>query len=240
MITLYLAGPMFGLPDASPFCSKAEVLLKMSGVPYRTAPMDFRKAPKGKIPYFDDDGHRFGDSTFLRFHLEDKYGVDFDKGFGEAEKGIAWAFEKLAEDHIYWAIVHARWTGKENFDKGPRKFFEGIPTPMRAIVVPLVKRTVARDLRGQGFGRHSGAEIERLTTRTLDVIATQLGDRPWLMGDEPCGADASVWAMVTGLLCPLFDTPLRQSAERHANLVGYRDRGLAHWYPDVAKDTQVA
>lgn len=237
MITLYLAGPMFGLPDASPFCTKADVLLKMSGLPYRTADADFRKTPKGKIPYFDDDGFRFSDSTFLRFHLEDKHGIDFDKGLSPSEKAAAWAFEKLAEDHIYWAIVHARWTGKENFDKGPRKFFEGIPAPLRAIVVPLVKRTVARDLKGQGFGRHSITEITRLTTRTLDAIASQLGDKPWLMGDAPCGADASVWAMVTGLLCPLFDTPIRQAAERHARLVNYRDRGLARWYPELSMST---
>ena len=73
-----------------------------------------------------------------------------------------------------------------------------------------------------------------LTTRTLDAFADQLGNKPWLMRDDPCSADASVWAMRTGLLCPLFDTPLRDAAERHANLVSYRDRGLARWYPELS------
>ena len=36
MITLYTFGPAFGLPDPSPFVMKAEVLLKMAGLPYRT------------------------------------------------------------------------------------------------------------------------------------------------------------------------------------------------------------
>ena len=31
MITLYTFGPKFGLPDPSPFCMKALVLLKMAG-----------------------------------------------------------------------------------------------------------------------------------------------------------------------------------------------------------------
>lgn len=234
MITLYLAGPMFGLPDASPFCTKADVLLKMSGLPYSTAPADFRKAPKGKVPYFDDDGYRFGDSTLLRFHIEDEYGIDFDKGLTATEKATAWAFEKLAEDHIYWAIVDARWIDKANFDKGPRRFFDELPAPLRPFVLPIVKRAVARDLRGQGFGRHAKEEIERLTARTLDAISARIGDKPWLMGSEPCSADASVWAMVTGLLCPHFETPLRTAAERHGNLTSYRDRGLARWYPDLA------
>ena len=36
MITLYTFGPAFGLPDASPFVIKAELLLKLAGLPYQT------------------------------------------------------------------------------------------------------------------------------------------------------------------------------------------------------------
>ena len=56
MITLYTFGPMFGLPDPSPFVTKAEVLLKMAKLAYRTDSGGFAKAPKGKLPYIDDDG----------------------------------------------------------------------------------------------------------------------------------------------------------------------------------------
>src|SRR6266480_2026973 len=73
MITLYAFGPAFGLPDPSPFVLKAEVLLKMAGVPYRTSTEGFGKAPKGKLPYIDDDGERIADSTFIRWHIEKKY-----------------------------------------------------------------------------------------------------------------------------------------------------------------------
>src|SRR5215467_2264031 len=105
MITLYNFGPAFGLPDPSPFVTKAEVLLKMANVPYRTDGTGFRKAPKGKVPYIDDDGEIIPDSTFIRWHLEKKYGVDFDRGFSPEQRATAWAFEKMAEDHLYWALV---------------------------------------------------------------------------------------------------------------------------------------
>jgi hypothetical protein len=36
MITLYAFRPGFGLPDPSPFVTKAEMLLNLSGLPYRT------------------------------------------------------------------------------------------------------------------------------------------------------------------------------------------------------------
>ena len=69
MITLYGSGPNFGLPDASPFVTKAETLLRMSRLPFEKALMSFSKAPKGKIPYIEDDGQLLGDSTLIRWHL---------------------------------------------------------------------------------------------------------------------------------------------------------------------------
>ena len=63
MVTLYTFGPGFGLPDPSPFVMKAEILLKMAGLPFRTDTTGFRKAPKGKLPYIEDDGERIADST---------------------------------------------------------------------------------------------------------------------------------------------------------------------------------
>jgi len=66
MITLYGFGPAFGLPDPSPFVTKAEVLLKMAGLEFRTDANGFRKAPKRKLPYIDDGGTIVADSTFIR------------------------------------------------------------------------------------------------------------------------------------------------------------------------------
>jgi glutathione S-transferase len=105
MIKLFGSGPNFGLPDASPFVTKVETLLRMSNLPFEKHPMSFSKAPKRKIPYIDDDG-LLGDSTFIRWHLERKYQIDFDKSLTTEQRAIAWAFEKMAEDHLYWFIVH--------------------------------------------------------------------------------------------------------------------------------------
>ncbi len=235
MLTLYVSGPYFGLPDASPFVSKALVHLKMAGVPFATAPTDFRKAPKGKIPYLRDGDMLLGDSTFIRWHIEQKTGFDFDKGLSAEDKAVAWAFEKLCEDHLYWAIVDSRWANQVNFDKGPRKYFDPVPAPLRPFIVAMVRRNVKKSLHGHGMGRHTRAEIEQLATCDLDAIAGFLGSKPWLMGQEPCGADAAVWSMVTSCLCTHFETPIRTAAERHLNLVAYRDRGMARWFPDLVK-----
>lgn len=235
MITLYAFGPHFGLPDPSPFVTKADLLLKMSGMPYQTNLKGFRKAPKGKLPYIKDTGELVADSTFIRRHLERKYRIDFDRGLSAEQKAIAWAFEKMAEDNLYWATVDARWNVDANFDKGPRVFFKRVPPPLRSLVVAMIRRQVRKALHAQGMGRHTRAEIEALAAHGIDAIATYLGQKSFFMGAEPTGVDATVFAFAAGVLCPQFDTPLRTAAERHDNLRRYVGRMTARYYPDRAE-----
>jgi glutathione S-transferase len=235
MITLYTFGPAFGLPDPSPFVTKVEVLLKMAGLAYRTDTTGFRQAPKGKLPYIDDDGEQVADSTLIRWHLENKYRIDFDKGLSAEQRAIAWAFEKMAEDNLYWALVDARWVDEENFAKGPKNFFRKIPAPVRPLMVALIRRRLKRTLYGQGTGRHTGAEIVALGTRSIAAIADFLGPKPFFMGGEPTGADATMFAFIAGALCPHFDTPLRTAAQRHENLRRYVGRMTARYYPEVGE-----
>ncbi len=234
MITLYTFGPAFGLPDASPFVTKAEVLLKLSGRPYRTDTSGFRKAPKGKLPYIDDSGTIVADSTFIRLHLEKTYGIDFDGGLSRAERAIALAFEKLCEDHLYWAAMHARWIDDANFAAGPRHFFRGAPAPLRPVIERIVRRQVRRNLWSHGLGRHSPADIALLANRDIDALSDQLGDKPYLMGAAPCGADATAFAFVAGTLCTTFATPIRTHAESKANLVAYCSRMMQQFFPAFA------
>ena len=235
MITLYSFGPAFGLPDPSPFVTKAEVLLKMSGLPFRTDTSGFRKAPKGKLPYIDDDGERIADSTFIRWHLEKRHSIDFDRTLGKEQRATAWAFEKMAEDNLYWAFVDARWSDDANFAKGPANFFRSVPAPVRPIVTTMVRRSIRKTLHAQGLGRHTKAEIVAIGTRSLDAIADFLGDKPFFMGPEPAGIDATMFAFAAGALCPVFETPLRQAAQRHDNLRRYVGRMAARFYPDLGE-----
>jgi glutathione S-transferase len=233
MLTLFGGGAKFGLPDGSPFVTKTHVLLKMAGVPYCFERANFRKAPKGKIPYIDDGGALLGDSALIRRHLETNYAAYFDQGLSAAEKATALAFERMCEEHLYWAIVNDRWMIDDNFNKGPRQYFDDAPAPLRPLIATMTRRQVRRNLKGHGLGRHSDGEIALFAAQDLVAISDFLADKSWLMGAQPCGADATVWAMTASCLCPHFEAPVRAIAERHANLKAYRDRGFARWFPEM-------
>jgi glutathione S-transferase len=219
----------FGLPAISPYVMKTDVQLKMAGLPYEVRPARPQDSPKGQVPFIDDGGERIADSTFIRAHLEEKYGIDLDEGLSDAERAHAWAIERMLENHFSWAaIVHARWLSPENFAKGPAHFFDGAPDAVREQVIERVRA----NYHAVGFGRHSELEAETLACHTLRALAAILADKPYLFGAQPCGVDATAFAMLAGTMTPFFESRLRERAEQFPTLVAYVDRMMARFYPE--------
>ncbi len=233
MITLYKFGPFFGLPDASPFCIKAEMLLKIAGLEYKNDMDSFTKAPKGKQPYIKDDSEVIADTTFIRMHIEKKYGFDFDAGLNAYESGVAWSVEKMLEDHLYWVLINDRWVNDENFNKGPRTFFNAAPALIRPIIVKMIRGKVIKGTKAHGMGRHSDEQIHQLAKRAIDSLAGILGDNKFFMGDKICGVDATAFAWLVTLSCKHFNTPVIGMIDGHQNLAQYRDRIQAQFFPDL-------
>ena len=235
MITVYTFGPAFAQADPSPFVVKALTLMKMSGLDYEVEAGDVRKAPKSKLPFISDSGQIIADSTFIKMHLEQVHGVDFSGGYSAQELAIGWSVEKMLEDHLYWIVVDARWMDDENFNKGPKRFFEKIPAPARPLVHWMVRKEIRRNLWGQGLGRHTSEELHQLAEKDLAAVAAILGDKPYLLGDRPCGFDASCYGFVSATLVPMFDHPTTAAARRHPNLVAYAERMRDQYFPELAE-----
>lgn len=232
MIRLHGFGAAFGLPDPSPFVTKAEVLLKMAGLPFEKVRSDLRKAPKGKLPMIEDNGRIIADSTLIRFHLEREYGIDFNKRTTPAEAAAAWAFEKMCEDHLYWIVVKQRWLDDANFERGPSIFFKSIPGLVRPIIVGMIRRKVKRNLFGQGFGRMSDEEGRAILSRSYAEISVYLEGRAYLGGAHPCGSDAAVFAFLMSTLVPtVFEGYPTDEAKKFPVLAAYVERMKALYYP---------
>jgi len=235
MITLYTFGPFFGSPDASPFVMKGEMLLKLAGIAYETNTRGFTTAPKGKLPYIKDGEQIIADSTLIRLHIENKYGFDFDRGLSTRDKGVAWSVEKMLEDHLYWLMVYWRWMIPENFDRGPRKFFDRAPAFIRPLIVAMVRKKVRGNLHAHGIGRHTIDEKNLLASRCIEALAQVLGSNKYVMGDQPCGADATLFAFVAGSLPKVFESPLRDKLVRMDNLMAYHECMMAEFFPGFVK-----
>ncbi len=232
MITLFGFGTGFGLREISPFVTKTEVQLKMAGLAYRKERAMPPASPKGQLPYIEDDGERIADSTFIRAHIERKYGFDFDAGLDREARAQAWAFERMIEHHVYWALVGARWVDPENFAKGPSHFFDGAPEDRREKLREDAQFRVAENYLLSGLGRHAPDDDVILAIRSIFALSVQLGDKSYLMGEAPCGVDAAAFGALAGILTPYFVSKLRTQVEKFDNLTAYVDRMMGQYYPE--------
>ena len=232
MIILYGFGAGFGLPEISPFVTKTEVQLKMAGLAYRKEKAMPPASPKGQLPYIVDAAEIVADSSFIRAHIEGKYGFDFDAPLSLQARAQAWAFERMIEHHVYWGLVGARWVDAANFARGPAHFFDAAPEHLREKLREDARFRVAENYLLSGLGRHAPEEDVDLAVRSLLALSVQLGDKRCLFGDTPCGTDATAFGALAGILTPFFESALRQQAKQFGNLTAYVDRMMQQYYPD--------
>ena len=176
------------------------------------------------------------DSTLIRLYLEQQHGIDFDRGLSARERGIGWAAEKMLEDHLYWVMIYWRWLNGANFDARPQDFLQACAGHHPAAGAAS---GIAPNPRATCTGTASGGTVEIETTamaeRGIEALAQILGDNRYFLGATPTGADATVFAFVAGALAPHFESPVRDKMQSMENLVAYRDRMMAEYFPEFAR-----
>lgn len=232
MITLYGWGPMFDCPSPSPFVMKADMQLQMFGVCFNRAFADLDAVSKHKAPYVMDGDLLIQDSNFIRAHFEAKLGESLNAGLDDEQRAAAWGLERMAEGDLTSIMMMERWLKDDNFAKGPALFFGNVPPQARASVMQQVRDGVAASMHERGLARHSEAERLQLASWDLEAIAVQLAARPFLFGDAPSAADASVSAVLISCATEYFDTPLAGLVRGHTNLVDYMDRMKADYFAE--------
>lgn len=233
MITLHQFNPAFGLPNGSPFCMKVETWLRMAGLPFEAPPMTLSalgRAPKGKMPYIVDGGTTVADSTFIIDYLKATYGDPLDGWLTAEQRAVALAFQRLMEENLYWALLHTRWFDDAGWALTRPAFFDNLPIPLRWIIPPLARRGLRQQIHGQGMGRHSVADILAIGRRDLTAVADFLGDKLYLLGEQPCTLDATAYAFLANLLWAPQESPLKTHAQQYPQLEAYCQRMRQRYY----------
>jgi len=223
VIELHQFAPMFGLMNASPFCMKVEVFLRLAGLEYRCVDALPVRAPKGKLPVLRDGGREVCDSEAIVAHLQAAHGARMPPALAAPESPAQLLLRRTFEEHLYFAALHFRWVE----DAGARHtvgFFRSIPAPARGLVFGLVRRKMKRDLQGQGVGRHAPDLIAAKAAADLDAIAATLADAPFFGGPEPAAIDACAYAFLANAIWVPVETPLKAHALASAPLVAYCER----------------
>ncbi|WP_250656384.1 glutathione S-transferase family protein [Alkalimarinus coralli] len=219
----------------SPFCLKLETWLRMVEIKYDIREVtDPRKGPKGKLPFIRDDEVEVADTSLIIDYLKKQNSIQIDDHLSPADRAVALAFERMMDEHLYWAILYNRWVD-DNWVKTKDAFFSTLPTLVRGIVPVVAQKNIKNELDGHGMGRHSRDEIYEFANRDLKAISDFLGDKPYLMGDKPSTVDATLYAFV----CNIIDVPLRSPMKDYLhkchNLVKYNQRMGGQLFPEFFK-----
>ncbi len=232
MVELHQFRPFWGLPNASPFCMKAETYLRYRGIPFRAVPSGPRRSPTGKIPFVVDGGRIIPDSEAIIQYFEGQRDEHMDDGLGAAERATAFFMRELVEDRLYWQITYMRWGDRAGWAVFKPDLIAYLPTLMRGPVLFGIRRTLLRQMRQRGLSTADPQGAYAQGQRVLDALAGFLGDKPFFLGEMPRTLDMSLYAFLANILDQPHGNPLQAHGRAFANLVAYCQRMKELCYKD--------
>jgi len=223
MIEVYGIRPAWGLPCVSPFVTKLVYWLRWQAIPHRLLVQPLATlatdSPSGKLPYARwPDGRRVADSTAIIDALD----AGDENDLSPSERALSLAFLRLLDEHLVWhAVIEPRWAMDAHW-ADYRHHVIGSEAP--EAVAAAVREHILGQWRGCGLGVLPVAQRADRARADVQALADQLGDRPFLLGDRPCRADAALAALVDHALMAPYASPAREAVAQRPALAAHARR----------------
>lgn len=225
MIQLYQFPPAWNVPNVSQFCMKVEIFLRMADLDYQTVHLsDPTKAPKGKLPYIQDGDKTVADSSLIITYLENNYNINLDRNLDPSEKAVSHAFQKMLEERFYWFVLYSRWMDERCWPEVEKLWFGELSPIFKLFVPKMIRNQVSKALYMQGTGRHSAEEIYQLAAKDIKALSDFLGDKQFMMSNEPTKLDSTAYAFISNIYDVHLDSPIKVEASKYENLKAYNSR----------------
>jgi len=230
VIKLYSFGSSFGVMDPSPFVVKVDAFMKMAALPFEViaSTNNLKIAPKGKLPFIVDnnesDENTIADSQAILEYLTDKYQVLLDEHLSSEQKAQAYLFTKSLDENLYWCLVYSRWILEGTWQRVNKTFFGALPFPLRLFIPSLIRKSVKKNLHGQGTGRHSKAEILAISDKSFVALSTLLGDQMYFFNNKESSFDAIVYSILCQFISVDCTNEFNDKARSYPNLVQFCQR----------------
>lgn len=224
MITLHQFRPFWGLPNASPFCMKAETYLRHAGIDYQTAVCDPRSSPSGQIPFVTTGEETISDSEGIIAHFEALRGNPLDAGLSESEKAQAWFMRSRVEDELYWQITYMRWGDPQGWKHFRPDLKQYLPGWKKLILPAMIRHMLLKQMRCRGMSPQDTAKSYAPGKAVLDELSRALGDKPYFLGDSMRSLDMSLYAFLANIIDQPHSNQLQTHARALANLSAYCQR----------------
>ena len=218
MITLYSYPELFGVADNNGYGLKVFAFMRIAGVQFiHEHIFDASKAPRGQLPYIEDDGEIIGDSETIIAHVIAKYALTIDAGLGAEQRDQNLLATRLLDD-LYWVMSYSRWKDDCYFPAFRDAFIQQHPS---LTVAGLEQARVynAQRYHFQGIGRYAPEAAYARGLADLAVLARLVPAEGYVHGPHPTSVDAGIYGFIANIYFFAIDTPLKRFVVAHPNLV---------------------
>ncbi|HRQ64541.1 MAG TPA: glutathione S-transferase family protein [Xanthomonadaceae bacterium] len=209
----------------SPFCMKVRAILHYKGIEYERVGVLgpslmelLRRSKVGKVPALDVDGRLIIDSTDIAHEIERLFPSPAILPEDRYLRGLCHALEDWADEALYFPGLYLQWIDPRGRPM-VRKAFGLNPLGIAARL--FYQRRVAAQLRGQGTGRKSVAQIGTDLKRAFNALTDILAARPYLLGQIPYLCDFAVNAQLVYMSRPPASAEILQE---YPALAAYMER----------------
>jgi glutathione S-transferase len=218
MLTLYSYPTLFGVADNNAYGLKVFAFLKLAGVPFRHEHIfDASAAPRGQLPYIDDDGDKIGDSETIIAHVTRKYGLTIDAALTAAERDTDPLITRMLDD-LYWVMSYSRWKDERHWPAFRDALMREHPQVTHEDLLKA-KEFNAKRYHFQGIGRYEPDLAMARGLSDLGVLAHLIPERGFLHGEKPTSIDAGIYGFIANIYFYAIDTSLKEYVVAHGNVV---------------------
>lgn len=226
MIKLHGFGSQFGMTDPSPYVLKVDVFMRIAEIGFEanTDKNNLSRAPKGKLPFIEDEGKIIADSFFIIEHLKNKYKLTIDNELNAEQLAITHLVSKSLDENFYFCLIYSRWFRDDTWPIIKQGFFGQLPPILKTIIPKLIRRKVIKGLTEQGFARHRHEEIMQLTHTSMQSLSDLLGRKTYFWGEKTSTLDACCYAFLAQFILADINNPYNKIADGFPNLVSFCKR----------------
>src|SRR5258705_762979 len=218
MLTLYSYPELFGVADNNGYGLKVFAFLQLAGVPFRHEHIfDASAAPRGQLPYIDDDGETVGDSETIIAHLIAKRRLTIDSALTASQRDTSHLITRMLDD-LYWVMSYSRWKDERFWPLFRDALMPEHPS-LTEPGLPKAREFNFQRYHFQGIGRYAPDAAYARGLADLQVLANLIPANGYVHSEKPTSIDAGIYGFIANIYFYEIDTPLRQFVVAHGNTV---------------------
>eukprot|EP00611_Tribonema_gayanum_P001361 TRINITY_DN1099_c0_g1_i1.p1 TRINITY_DN1099_c0_g1~~TRINITY_DN1099_c0_g1_i1.p1 ORF type:complete len:302 (+),score=64.65 TRINITY_DN1099_c0_g1_i1:1597-2502(+) len=204
--------------------AQVEAYLRLTGIPF-TVVYGTVAGPFGKVPFIELNGEQHADSSHIIDVLATKFGHNLDEGLSAQQKAVGHAFQRMAEESLYFYVIYARWEDDAGWDSTFKAYIGHAGFVVRSLCNYILRPKFRKICAAQGTGRFPPSVVVERFGKDMQALSDFLGDNNFLLGTAaPTTVDIAVFGQLDSLFNAGVTTLLDEKVAEFPTLAAYVQR----------------